>query len=354
MSDAGETETAPARTWSSVDELLGPAPLRFFGEGYRRTRPRLHAQAAAHEPTASALTAWGAIAPAGAWSVKNGAKQRPHLATTDVIALAAQAAGTLLAARLGASTVAQSLVTEVHVRASDRPLEDDLERFPVNATVEAAGPEGVRSRFAATVGPMTATGTISHPPAAEGRGGVGASDDTTREEQGGPYGSQLATRAQRLTELRLVGDRALARSTLVDGPPTAGHAGLETAAQPAYCLVDAFVATLQLGQVLLYDLDGTDRAASHTLWMRRTTVTTNAVLRARAPVLVEAVLEQARVVERDGEPWRLADIVGELGTYRVRCAVAHRIAVRGRPLRLVMPQSAGGALGATGWSDERK
>ncbi|MHA4819713.1 AvrD family protein [Streptomyces aculeolatus] len=37
-------------------------------------------------------------------------------------------------------------------------------------------------------------------------------------------------------------------------------------------MIDFFAAALQLGQVLLYGYDGIERAASHTLWTRTTTI----------------------------------------------------------------------------------
>lgn len=37
-------------------------------------------------------------------------------------------------------------------------------------------------------------------------------------------------------------------------------------------MIDFFAAGLHLGQVLLHRCDGTERAASHTLWMRTTTI----------------------------------------------------------------------------------
>lgn len=319
--------TAPpsVHRWASIDDHLGPAALRFFGEGYRRTRPQLRGLAVTHEGTTSTLSAWGAITLPDDWSVKDGEHQRPHLATTDVIALTAQAVGALVAARFDPATAAASLVTDLEVHASDRPLEDDLGRFRVEATLETDADQGAGTRFRATVGPLSASGELARPLAVPSLADVVTPGESTVAPPGAPYGERMTTRSQGLTDVTLDAGTVRATSTLVDAPAPAAPRGLEAAAQPAYTLVDVFVATLQLGQVLLYDLDTIDRGASDTLWMRRTSVRTRASLPATDPVDVRATLDRARLVDRDAATWRLADVVGDVGPYTVRTAVAHRV-----------------------------
>jgi hypothetical protein len=315
------------QTWRDVDEYLGPADERFFGTGYRRTSPRLRDTRVQHDTSRSTLVATGSLAVAGAWSVKDGTLQRPHLATTDVLAFAAQAAGALLATRFDQSTADNALVTAVDVRASTAPLED-LAAFPVEATLERAGAQGstgMTQSVTATVGPLRATGTITCAAggAPETEASPGAGPVTGAE--GSVYTERLASRAVRLRDVRLREGDITASVQVSDEPPVAPPSGIEAGHQPAYSLVDVFVATLQLGQVLLYELDGLDRGSSSTLWMRSTTIRTDRPLPAGSPAPIGASLARGRLVERDGAPWRLADIVAELGPYRVVCSVAHQI-----------------------------
>ncbi|WP_217614025.1 AvrD family protein [Cellulomonas sp. GbtcB1] len=314
-------EELPAR-YSSIDDVLGPASLRFFGEGYRRTRPRLWNIAVTHDTTASRLSASGSIAIGHAWSVKHGQQQRPHLATTDAVALTAQGVGALLTARFDAATAAAALITDLGVRAAGEPMEDDLGEFPI--TVELRGSAGESAaEFTAQIGSMTTTGSVTRP---QGTADLAAPARSFATPWSGPYGRGLAARSQQLTDVCVDRDVAFATSSLVSPAADAVRRGLESQAQPAYTLVDVFVAALQLGQVVLYDLDSVERGSSSTLWMRRTEICTDRALPARIdPVPVRVALERARLVERGGETWRLADVVGELGPYRTRVAVAHRL-----------------------------
>lgn len=321
--------TAGARrsTWPSIDDYLGPAAERFFGEGYRRTDPRLQDVTVRHEGPTSDLDGWGGIRTTHAWSTKDGTRQRPHLATTDAIAITAQAVGIVLASRFTPQTAADALVTGMSIRAATTPLEDGLDRFAVSVGLGPSRAGGAEHRFTGRVGPFSVTGSVARPLSVESRADIVAPSGIggTRTDDGGVYGARLAARCQRLAHVRLRDGRATALSRVTEPPgPVPAH-GLEATAQPAYTPVDAFVATLQLGQLLLYELDGVDRATSDTLWMRRADVRTTAALSTLVPHRVETALERSRTVLRDGAAWRVADVVGRLGPYRVRTAVAHRV-----------------------------
>jgi hypothetical protein len=321
--------TAQARrdTWASIEDYLGPASARFFGEGYRRTRPRLQDVTVRHPGPTSTLDGWGGIRTTHAWSTKDGKRQRPHLATTDAMAIAAQAIGIVLASRFTPRTAADALVTEVSIRAATTPLEDGLDRFTVSVELGPSRAGGVEHRFTGRVGPFSVTGSITRPLGVESRADIVAPSGIgdTRADGGDVYGARIATRCQRLTHVRLRDGRATALSSVTEPSSPAPAHGLEASAQPAYTPVDVFVATLQLGQLLLYELDGVDRAASDTLWMRRAEVRTAAALSTLVPRPVGTVLERSRIVLRDDAAWRVADVVGQVGPYRVRTGVAHRI-----------------------------
>jgi Pseudomonas avirulence D protein (AvrD) len=92
-------------------------------------------------------------------------------------------------------------------------------------------------------------------------------------------------------------------------------------------VVDTFVVGLQLGQLLLYELDSVTRAESNTLWMRRTLLEVGDQGRPRvasAPVSVR--LEKSRLMENTRRQiWRAADIVCEFQDISMRCSVAHQV-----------------------------
>lgn len=309
--------------WASIDDVLGPSRTRFFGSGYRSTRPRLRDLRVTHLGERSTLGALGSLDVGGTWSRKQGREQRPHLATTDALALTAQCLTALLATRFAPETAAAAAVTEIEVRASDIPLEDELDAFGVTAGIDAGGVAGSHA-FDAAVGPLAVRGRVRRPLAVESLAelsSVGALAALCGEGQ--TYGSGVMDHAVEVYDGRPDGDDLVARCDVhADGG--ADHLrGLESDRQPTLTLLDAFVAALQLGQVLLYDLDALDRARSSTLWMRRTTVRASAAPRGTGPFIARARLARARVVARDDVPWRLADLVATVGPYEVVCSVAH-------------------------------
>lgn len=135
-------------------------------------------------------------------------------------------------------------------------------------------------------------------------------------------------------DVRIVGDTAEAALTVdVAAVGRAGTGRIDAAPAGMASMLDSFVASLQLGQILLYEADGLTRAESETLWMRTTTVTAvEPHLRATGTFPVTAsLIDSTRIVAR-GEPWRTATILGEGGGIRTRCAVAHRLPTGTREL----------------------
>ena len=91
-------------------------------------------------------------------------------------------------------------------------------------------------------------------------------------------------------------------------------------------MIDSFVISLQLGQVLLYELDELTRAGSETLWMRQTTIVADTPYRPAAGAIpVAAALHDSRLVTARGARWRTAAIVGRTQGLTTRCAVAHQL-----------------------------
>ncbi|MFI0264771.1 AvrD family protein [Streptomyces sp. NPDC017056] len=107
-------------------------------------------------------------------------------------------------------------------------------------------------------------------------------------------------------------------------------AGLDGELLESISMIDAFVAALQLGQVLLYELDGLTRAQSNTLWMRSTHITRAGASRPwHGSEPITTSLQAAKALPTAaGETWRTADVVSAVGDLTVRCAVAHRLLER--------------------------
>ncbi|MFG2880205.1 AvrD family protein [Streptomyces sp. NPDC048337] len=323
----------------NVSDYLGAPERRFFGEGYKRAQHRLtgitHGQDAAAGDTTPTLTGTAAVTYPADWSRKGDVDQKPHLSTIDVLLLGVQLTEALLAEHrgLGEEDFRGSWLRRARIKAGAVPVEDDLTAIPVAARLggEQPSPDPGRtvSVVDATVGALTIRVELDHPDVRRAPARpplTGAADR--------PFGDAYRQRRQSVEDVRVAPGRdsatALARLTAWDLAAAPGS-GTEGGHQPSAGLVDAFVVALQLGQVLLYELDGVSRADSDTLWMRSTLLEASSPHRPLTtpdggahPVAAE-LRDATRLTTRHGDTWRRADIAAELAGVSVICSVAHRL-----------------------------
>lgn len=300
------TDTAP-----SVDIYLGPAKKRFFGRGYRRVRYGLGAPAFATSPAGEAIQFHASILYPTDWSAKADGDQRPHLSTIDALVLGqwAAEAASLMILGLTPAALETSAVESVTIHAGKTPLED-LAEIEITATSVRSDYE--TSAWQVTVGGMRLSIVLGHHVP-----GPGAHPAPGHSEPG------------ELTDVIIDVAAHTSRATLTAGTPAdllpESQLGRGLAGGPS--LIDAFVATLQLGQVLLYELDTMSRAQSNTLWMRQTTLTVDAAEGGTADESHDVAVHLDRIqrLELGGADWRTADVVGAVAGTAVRCAVAHQL-----------------------------
>lgn len=139
-----------------------------------------------------------------------------------------------------------------------------------------------------------------------------------------PYGIAHGARQHLLTAVSVTADspdspdNPQASARLVPAPDQAGAIPQDAPAT----MIDAFAAAPRLGQVLLYALDGADRARSGNMWMRRTRAPAGTTP-ARPGDEVTASLEQARLLPSPAGTRRTADVIGSLHGVQVRAGCAH-------------------------------
>ncbi|OLF17258.1 AvrD family protein [Actinophytocola xanthii] len=313
----------------SIDDYLGPAEGRFFGSGYRRARHEVgEVVVGADSGTRSTVDVHY---PAN-WSRKGDeADLRPHLSTVDMLVLGVQLSEAHLAHGLGLSPAqrARSWVRTVTLRAGTTPQED------LTGLGGTAMPRGTRAvsdtesvtTYDCAVGAMRARCELQHP---AGTGAHRGSRFDSLDDALGPadtryYGAGLATRTHRITDVQVDLARLRARADLrLD--PVVVNGGVDGAYQPGVSLVDAFVADLQLAQVMMYELDSVRRQDSNTLWMLRTTLEATDPHRPCAgPVECRAAITGKRLLPLRGGTWRTVDIEGECGGVSLRAAFAHEL-----------------------------
>jgi hypothetical protein len=323
--------------YDSIDEVLGNREFRFFGDGFRRARHDIRDASVTFGGDGSGCIAGRAsVSYPADWSRKGAVDQRPHLSTIDVLIIGMRLAEIFLARRAPASAGADepAVLRSVRIKAGNRPVEDELTGFDVTAriapAIPSAGAERVTSIVDCQVATLRVQCEVSHPagPAAAPAGEAGVPLPIPPA----PFGAPLKARRHELMEidadLGQLTARAAVRTTLDPGEPAPGGRldGHPQTASP----VDCFVIGLQLGQLLLYQLDELTRADSNTLWMRDTLLTmdpSRAALPAVAPALMR--LDEPRLLRKsDAEVWRAAKVAGEFQGVSLRCSVAHRLPAR--------------------------
>lgn len=313
---------SPVRRGPSIDDLLGPAEGRFFGEGFRGVVRELRGVRLDDACT----SAVAAVVYSDGWSRKAGITQRPHLSTVDALVFAGRLAEAhlQLGLGLGSDEIAGSWLRRIRIRAGTRPLEDDLGAFAVSAAPGGSGPspdggDRVVTRLECRVGPLTVHADLDHP---------GPRPLRPVSPAGGVVvlPANVAHR-HLLDDVVVGGGGAVTWARLRMAAGTGRAPLLESRYRPAVSPVDVFVVGLQLGQAMLYQLDDLHRDDTATLWMRTTVIETSSPWRPVPPDgPVRAQLRDVQLLTpvRKGR-WRRADVVTELGGVRLRCSVAHAL-----------------------------
>ncbi|MDR6686637.1 hypothetical protein J2Y41_002198 [Arthrobacter sp. 1088] len=325
------------RSYTSIDELLGDGRGRFFSHGYKTTNPRLRELCVNHTVSESTLTARAALGVEGTWSMKGNSEQTPHLGTTDVLVLAARMAEALLASRYSPGLLPAAYISSVTISGGNEPVEGALGDLECRATLQDLGHASV---LRCSVASMTAVLEVAHEHAELGLASVQSPSEEALVGDAGTrlYGGLWAERHVSLLDVVLDPGEGTASAQLSFrqrpsqqsslGRSLDDRRGLEAAYPQALSAVEYFVASLQLGQVLLYRLDSMDRADSNTLWMRKTRITLNGSCPRNGGgqgTGLAVRLHKSRLIEKDGGWWRCADVVGTFDGGEVVCSVAHQL-----------------------------
>ncbi|MEH0424294.1 AvrD family protein [Streptomyces sp. B21-083] len=314
---------------ASVDDVLGDRHARFFGEGFKRVTYSLTdiAVTAGTPSTPGEVHATAGIHLPDTWSLKGEAVQRPHLSTIDGMLLAARLTGLYAAHTHRLAADAPFHVRGIRIKAGSTPDEMGLDRFGVTArhrstTVSPDHAGRSVTTMDCTIGSMTLRVEAEHPAAEDPDRTPGSY--ATAEDLGGSWNSTAFgvshhNRSQFLEDVvaDVSAGTAHARLTLVDAP------GPDTAKEHGATAIDLFVCALQLGQVLLYELDGLTRAKSNTLWMRTTGFAPRTEAEAEPDGRFRVTLDRTALLPTAEGTWRTGRITAALGDTQLTCNVVH-------------------------------
>ncbi len=240
-----------AEEYVPIDQALGPAGDRYFGDGYRSVQHSVSGRL-----IDGLLGGNGTVGYPPRWSVDSQSRARDaHLSSVDAVILPL-----LLLEQCATGGELDALrtlrLTSLDLRAGAHPW-DDLDAVPVEARI-------MQQRDALSV--KGTVGSIKVALRLE-RG-----DDCSPRETGGEsvYGSLFrTTQCRTVIESKPQGSRSLAAHHEVACSQNADAKGLESDYWPGLTLVDYLVVLGQITQALVYTSAGVRRGEAGPLWMRR-------------------------------------------------------------------------------------
>jgi hypothetical protein len=324
----------------SVDDYLGPGERRFFGKGYKRADQKIwNIHIDVEKGGNGTARARASVKYPTDWSRKGKADQAPHLSSIDVLLIAGEVTEVYLthALHLDAAQRSRIRLRRVAIKAGRTPVEEQLSDFAVEAVISPAPltPDDPDLRVSISdcqVGALRVRCEIEHPAGDEHEGTTlySGPDVLLGPAALRPYGHGHKTKSQTIDDLEVDVPSNKAGALLgvrIQGSEQFPSIGLESYSHQGASIIDAFVATIQLGQILLYEIDAVNRAQSNTLWMRQTVLEINGPQRVIIePSHLAVHLEENQLLTtRDGDTWRSSDVVADFQNMTIRCSVAHQL-----------------------------
>ncbi len=320
----------PPRRFASIDDQLGPRNQRFFGSGFKRVKHDI--TDATVEPNPDRLTARAHLSYPTDWSAKSATTQlTPHLSSLDAAVLAAQLAELHLTTMHGLDAQQRRAlwIRRLSIKAGAAPqeqLDDVALSTQRTATERRAGT--ATSRLDGQVGALATTCEVVHDDHRRRTGAPEMIDvgGTLGEPTRRYFGSGYQQRDYDLRDVVVADDFSVVSATTRVSGDAIHPDGIAGKYQPAITLIDGMIVLAQLAQSLLYALDGIDRTASNTLWMRRVDVTGPPPhQRLGAPFRSSTSIVRTTIVDFAGGRWRTSEWRAQFSGLRFSYRLAHEL-----------------------------
>jgi len=323
-----------AQFYLHIDDVLGPASKRFFGDGYRRVRQRLmDIRIDMDEPGRVRLSGAAEIGYPADWSVKEEFSElRPHLSTLDAAVIAIELGEYYLAywLRLCTDQRERAWLRSFEIKAGSKP-QLDLSDVTAEAVVTAGEPvPSVAGTWISSVqgrvGSLKFMFEIVHEPGTPREECWSSEGDCQLlGDHGARYYTEGFKRSGRDIEAISVRPEIGSVNALVTiREPGTACAGLGAAYRPTLSMIDTLMTIAPMTQALLYNLDHVERKASSTLWMRRVQC---AAARPSQPIsdpfTATVSITKSRITEMQGMRWRSADMSYQILGMEGSLSVAH-------------------------------
>lgn len=282
----------------NIDDALGPREERYFGNGYLGVVHSFRDLHVIPNIDGFGFACRGKVTFPEVWSKKGGEQRKPHLTTIDVIELTLVCLSALAQHVLSNADVDGASVEKIEIIAGASPVESELDDIEITGD---ASYDGELDTVQVLLDIANMKVVVSLKP---GRN-VGTPTVSTVKLP--------VTISEIVTHMK---------------PSVASGAvsPLQSQHDKLWPVSSTFAAILQLGQVLLYQLDGVGREKTNTLWMKRTSIQFlpgATVAQGQQPSHVW--LENERHYTKSDGHWRRAEICGLLANTKIVCSVTHKL-----------------------------
>jgi len=286
--------------YEEIDALLGSRDSRYFGEGYLKTNYSIGNFKILDGAEGLCFSCVGSVHLPDLWSKKGETIQTPHLSTIDVIELSLESLRHLLHNTFHGKYLSATALKSISIVAGNSPVEESLGSVSVVGKVR----QSECNEFLVDLSIANMDLQLEY---------------SSKKAIGSPLISTSKQPIKVENIMALANDQRNAACGIVT--PLSHHLN------EAWSISSCFAAALQLGQTLLYELDGIKRSESNTLWMKRTKISLTQGLSPSSdlpqPIFVR--LDNARrYTKADGE-WRRADIYSLMCNASIVCSVTHKL-----------------------------
>lgn len=290
--------------FKEADEFLGDKSTRYFGAGYINCSQDIsNFQIQSESLDTLIFSCLGKVVLPQTWSMKGSNNQKPHLSTIDIIELSLLTFDKFIQDIHHHPTCSKKLIYKINITAGKSPVESDFEKIEITGSLKKLNKD--TNILDMNISNMNIQ--------------IFYCNDTHKIEpiEFGHYSktpleiNDVMINVDELKAAALVNNRRILKENIEPWSTS--------------CL---FSAGLQLGQILLYQLDSISRAESNTLWMKKTEIfflSNQPNIDVSHPIFTR--LENVkRYTKADGD-WRRADIYSIIGNTKIICSVTHKLPI---------------------------
>ncbi|MDB0522832.1 AvrD family protein [Ralstonia solanacearum] len=283
--------------YDSIDDLLGRRETRYFGNGYINTMRSISGFKCVETDTGLDFSCIAALELPSLWSAKGNSRQTPHLSSIDVIELATECTRRVFHEVSSGREFSLGSIQKLLVGAGKEPVEEALDAISITGVAKRLPDEAYHLR--AHISSMSVDVTFSI------------------REEGKPRMTGESRNPVSIENVMLNRDTLTASAIVL---PFQGNQ------DDSWSLSDCFASVAQVGQALLYNLDGVTREASNTLWMRKIAMTlSSGTPECNMPQPLYVRLDNAKKLKVGNEYWRSADVFCIFCNTNIVCRVAHQL-----------------------------